>query len=371
MKNWLWSMLVAPLLLSPYVNGAYLESDGYPEPARQTPDKVLPPPARSGPEAAVTRLARQVRVGSPWHYRGLTIFPLSLDSPPSRPDILTLDEAVARDWLVLQEKADAQVSEIRVRNASSRRVFLMSGEILAGGRQNRLVQDDVLLPPNSDFIAVRVYCGEHDRWQPVTDRFRSPETLAAPSLRKGAAAGASQDAIWREIDEQRAKMGVESPTRSYQQIYDEPSVQRELDDCFARFREVPSARTVGAVAMFGNRVVAADIFSDPALFSRLWRKLVRAYAVEYAPFKGDDEFRAPEGDARDFIDKILSARFNEQYTPGSGALVVIAGSVSGKALVWDDEAVHVALFPRDYAPQPVSPPPPHPVPVPMPRPMWR
>ena len=344
-------MALAVSLLAGAALAAYLESDGGrdsspPPPVR--PHPMPPRPPLPEPENAVTRLVRQVEVGRPSRYRQLTVFPLRLN-PTTSSDIRTLDEAIGRDWLVIEEKSDAQVGSVRVRNASSQYVLLMSGEMLRGGKQNRMVRDDVLMPPHSEFMEVPVYCGERERWStPPSVRFESAKSLAGASLRANAAAGASQDAIWGEIAEQSARMKVASPTRDYQQVYDEPGVRRSLDEYFDHLRDVPSSSTVGAVVLLGDDVLGADLFSDPELFSRLWRKIVDSYAVD-AIARGDrGEWRGRDAEVRAFLDRALSARFHEQYTPGAGTGLSVAGSARGAALVWQGTAVHVALFGREY-----------------------
>lgn len=352
-----WLAGVLPLFALSSVFGAYLDSD-YKEADIRRPERPpeiispipLPRP-RPEPQNPVTDLIRRIEVGTPYRYAGLTVFPLVARQAGSREGIRTLDEAIRNDWIVVREKDSAQVSELHVRNDSRHMVFLMAGEIVAGGRQNRVIREDVLLPARSGFIEVPVYCIEQDRWAGKTEKFSSPASMAHQELRKSAMSGESQDRIWREAATKADSMGVSSKTRNYQEIYDDRDVRRRVDSAVARFDRCVRRDTVGAVSVVGDRIVSCDIFADPALFSRLWSKLCRSYAIEDMSAI-DAESRHWHGfvpgistrDVERFLADAMRSHYENRSTPGAGRAFRISGSVTGAAIVWDSEAVHAALF---------------------------
>ncbi|MEI6808833.1 MAG: DUF6569 family protein [bacterium] len=352
--------------------GAYLDSDysgidsSRPDPR---PEVIRPIPLpRPFPESRnpVTDLIRRVEVGSPYRYAGLTVFPLLVSRAVSREDIRSLDEALRNDWIIIREKDNAQVSELHVRNESRHMVFLMAGEIVAGGRQNRVIREDVLLPARSGFVEVPVYCLEQERWEGKAQTFSSPESMAHQGLRQSAVAGDSQDIIWKEAAAKAESVGVSSKTRNYQEIYESRDVRSRIDNAVSRFDRFVRRDTIGAVAVVGDQIISCDIFSDPGLFSRLWTKLCRSYALE--------DISAVDGDARRwrnystslsardverFLSDALRADYDYRSTPGGGRAVRIGGAVNGAAIIWDSEAVHAAMFPGFRSS-------PRPVPIPMP-----
>jgi hypothetical protein len=206
----------------------------------------------------------------------------------------------------------------------------------------------VLLSAESGWVAVPVYCGEKERWSQVHEEFRSPSAVVDQRLRKMAAGAESQGRIWGEIEGQLSGAGVSAPTRRYDEIYRDRSVNRQLDECVERFRPLPRRQSVGVVVASGGRIVGCDVFSDPDLFSRLWDKICRSYAMEVV-HEGrswsDEKWTGPgERDARTFVDRMLSASISERSTPGAGRGVRLSGSVEGGGLVWRDRCVHVAAF---------------------------
>ena len=336
---------------------AYLESDGGPraEPPELVPPRPVPPlPPRPGPGLGLRELVQRVQVGAPHSYRRLTVYPLLLRGGGRR-DALTLDEALSCGDLVVREREQGEVARVMVSNESRRPVFLMAGEILLGGRQNRIVRDDVLLPPHSGFVAIPVYCGEQDRWQGPEPVFKSAGALAAPSVRRMAGAAESQDRIWREIDGQLAQAEVRAPTRSYQQLYDDARLKGELDRCVAEFRPCCPPETVGCVILDGWRILGVELFSDASLFDRLWPRIIRSYGAPVvcrevpADLPRWDERREWGGDRiRGFLNSLLDAGFAPRYTPGLGELFDIRGPAHGTGLEEGGGLVHAAAFPEVY-----------------------
>ncbi len=346
--------------------GAYLESDAGPldrSSETEPPRRIIRPAPVPEPENPVVQLIRRLEVDKPEQYRDIMVFPLVLRGSEST-GIRTLDEALSRNWITIREKDTAQVSEILIRNDAKYQVFLMSGEIIAGGRQNRIIRDDVLLPPASDFLSVPVYCGEKERWAGPRETFSSAPAMADHGIRKMAAGAEPQGNIWKEIDEKLEAAKVKAPTRNYQQIYEDRAVTRQLDKAVAEFRRIPRRNTVGAVVVSGDRIVCCDVFSDPELCSRLWDKICRSYVMESVLRIGDLEERdarvrerwhshVDQDDVRRALNLALQARFTPDHTPGDGQRFRISGTVEGNALTWRNIVVHAVLFPDTVRPMPM------------------
>ncbi len=324
---------------------AYLDSSGSGE--TQIPPPLIRPLPLPAPEHPIHTRIRTVQPGTPVHYRNLTIYPLYSTRTSHQDHILSLDEALSHGGLTIRERDNARVGEILVRNDSARPLFLMTGEILTGGKQNRIIQQDTLLMARSDFTAIPVYCGEKARWNRGNRGFISGRTIAEPRLRKMAAQAESQDAIWKEIEGSIIKARVSSKTANYQAVYEDTHTQAELDRATACFRHLPGKRTVGLVAVANNRIVGCDLFSDPKLLSALWDKICRSYAMHAL------QHPLPRSPARiniavhtitPFLNSALASRLTPQHAVGIGESTRISGRVNGHGLTWRDEVVHLALF---------------------------
>ncbi len=361
MKKLQWIVFILMIAVSATpAPGAYLESDEpgqaqetheheapRPEPEQVAPPKTWPVPPRG--YEPVLKQVRSLEVGEPCQIHGCTFYPLiSSAFPGHQPRIAILEEALNQGLLDIHEKKQAQVAEIMVRNRSRQSVFIMAGEILVGGRQDRIVRCDVLLPLASGFLPVPVYCGEQHRWAGSKASFESKGHITGGRLRGMVATKESQEQVWQEIDRSLKQAGVASPTRDYQQVYDDERAQKMLDACCRGFRPLVRRNVVGVTALHHSRILGVDVFEDHDLFQRMWEKVIRSYAMDviWEPPMVNRRL-APAPDILLFIRNILTARFTAEPTVGEGAAWSIRDHrLHGHALVLNGRPVHTAVYPK-------------------------
>jgi hypothetical protein len=278
----IFRLLLLGLSAIPMAHAAYLESDR--DPAATTTSPTIHPPQPHPPtpppaDNPLRSLLRQVEVGEPLRYRTLTLFPLTLRSGTDS-NIVSLDGAMARGWLTIQEQDTPSVPTLRTRNNGRSPVFLMAGEILLGGKQNRIIKEDLLLPAESGFVDVPVYCGEQHRWEDGKQTFRAAGNMAGGQVRSMAAKAAPQAEVWQSIDAQISAAKVEAPTRNYQAVYDDAEAKRVATEAVEKLRPVQLRETVGVVVFSRGSVLSCDLFSDPDLLAQIWNKIVQSHAVD-------------------------------------------------------------------------------------------
>src|SRR5205823_6905971 len=84
------------------------------------------------------------------------------DTLPNRP-FLTLQEALDQKKAVVNETSN--VNQLTVENvAGDVEIFLMTGDIVKGGKQDRAIAFDMIIPPKSGAIPIGSFCVEHGRW---------------------------------------------------------------------------------------------------------------------------------------------------------------------------------------------------------------
>lgn len=334
------------------VQAAYLENQSDSPAIREfvPPGRIPDPMPESREGNPLRRLLQRVEIGRPQHSGGLSVFPILLRDSGDLGGVRTLDEALSRGWITIREQEQARVSEVVVRNESRHPVFMMAGEMLGGGRQDRIIRNDVLVRANGETVTVPVYCGEQNRWKGDRESFDSAPYLAGQAMRSMAARGESQEAIWGEIDHRLKSAGVSAPTRSYQSLYGDRDTRRHIDAVVDCFHGVRTRRTVGLVILFSGQVVSGDLFGDPDLCERLWDKIIRSHAA-------DGELREPgrrvketmiDGSStvvRRFLEELSWTGQRRESTPGAGECFVLSGRVDGHVLVWNDGLVHASAFP--------------------------
>ncbi|MEW6687397.1 MAG: DUF6569 family protein [Candidatus Edwardsbacteria bacterium] len=318
--------------------------------------------AQASEEAPILRLINQIRVERPHTYKNLTIFPLTLTKFSDERDYLTLDEAVKESYLRISELSSAEVNEVLVENRSKYFVFLLASELLAGCKQDRMVANDCLLPPQSGKIHLKVYCTEHGRWQATSESFKSLGAAPHLSMRQLAKETKSQERVWNEVESKQAELGVTSaPTGAFKSVLDDKEVQQRCQPYFDEFSGIPrlnyggqtrlSRNVCGVVVAVGNEILCADIFTNPSLFRKLWFKLLKSYVLDVLnrPIRNCDLSRR---DIERFVEIVLEADFRAGETDGVGRAVEIYSSrLSGSALIYQDCVIHCDLFPKTMIPR--------------------
>lgn len=263
--------------------------------------------------------------------------------PPAQ--ILTLDEARAASALTVTERAQASVPELIADNHGKSYVLLLAGEILIGGKQNRVLREDLLLPPFSGPRNIGVYCVEQGRWNEGRKDFESRSSVVQPSVRSEVIGKAPQSRIWSGVAAASRELRASSPTGSYQAIYDKPEVRAHLDTATRRLDPAVVPRAIGAAIFVGSRVAGVDCFDSPRLFAREWPKLLRAYALDaYGGAPGWDETAA-----RKRVESLMRGAARAQGSlrgnAGVGQLFEFGVERSrGAALLFEGAVIHLAIL---------------------------
>jgi hypothetical protein len=308
--------------------------------------------ARALPGEEVRQLIEALEVGEPLYYENLTIIPVYAAGIDDHGGYTTLDEALARGRLEITELAGGTVPQVRMCNRSGDRIFIMGGEILTGGRQDRIVGRDVLLAPGARDIIVPVYCVEQGRWTYETEAFGSKANLGTPELRAEGqkADGESQTRIWSHVSAISDLAGSPSPTKRFQEAYETGEVSRKISEVRKRMEDIPRLcpDAIGAVIGVGNHITSVDIFSNPQMFRRLWPKILRSSALALVW-----EHRwgtLTQADAIGFLRRLHDRTYVSKPAISLGfELTAIDSEVNVNALVYGGAVIHLAGFPEDPA----------------------
>ncbi|MGI9103536.1 MAG: ARPP-1 family domain-containing protein [Terriglobales bacterium] len=291
------------------------------------------------------------RVLSPIRHGNLAIFPVVAGSTHDTSQFITLDEGLKSGEVVVTEagritplirrgprpipRGGAEVNRLVLVNNSDHPLLLLAGEIVTGGKQDRVIGKDRLIPAHSDPVDLSVFCVEPGRWTEMSTNFKTMGSqMAQPSVRNQAMAKKDQQAVWDSVAVARegAAVGGAAPvaaelhaTSSYARVMENKEVQKRVDEIAAPMqrdyqsliRELRSRNAVGVVAAVNGRIIWADIFASTTLLEKYWPKLVRSYAAEamvvrttFAPEKEDQ--RA----AQAFLDDLDGRRQTSEVEPG-------------------------------------------------------
>ena len=279
----------------------------------------------------------------------LEVFPVVGARPHDTSQLLTLDEGVRSGEVTVAEASDerglvrpgqvipprrhAEVNRLVLYNNSSRPLLLLAGEIVTGGKQDRVIGADRIVPPKSGPIDLSVFCVEPGRWVGSTDKFGSMQAqMAQPSVRTPAMAAKDQGAVWDNVGAANRRMaenvgtdaGVMGGVTSYAKVFASAPVREKLatyggseQDQSSLIAELRAQGAVGVVVAVNGRVIWADIFASTDLLSKYWPKLYKSYVAEAmtSPHYMQTQ-NVTEHDAQDFINNFDGVHEVVETEPG-------------------------------------------------------
>jgi hypothetical protein len=269
-----------------------------------------------------------------------------IDGEKLRGGWLTLDQAVSRGVLRLTEKGtDGSVPIVVAENTSmDEHVFLMAGEVIAGGKQTRAVRQDVVLAPGQR-IDLGVFCVERHRWR-GDSKFGSATQLVPQSIGKELRRGADQSRIWAEVSRNNRALGAENPTASLELALKSRVVNDKLTQVRGEIVPEMPRGTVGYIFVTRGRAVGAEMFGREDIARAMLPKLVDAYAVDFV-LQGDPvATRRERGHhvASEFLDRLQRIGSRRSTTPGSGSGIrTRAGGLLGDGVSLSGVVVHYGV----------------------------
>ena len=343
------------------------------------------------------------RIAEPIVYENMSVFPVFAVKGADTSGFITLDEGLSSgDVLVTEQGSDilrrsrgdgypnprpwseypasqinsASVNSLVLVNRGKKPLLLLAGELVSGGKQDRIIAKDRIVPVGAPPLPLDVFCVEHGRWSSGS-QFAAGNLMVHPSVREAAAVKQAQAEVWAAVrngstfpgsvsetvtvegqaaavagGSVRANPGASdsvtngvagrnpataprlsreaisgtvasaAPTQAYQKIYNSSplgtsvnSFAEEIQRRFATAYNAKGPQPVGVVIAYGGEVAWADVFASPELFARYWPKLVRSYSVE-ALARPQFHEHATLADARDFLQP-LKGREEAETEPGA------------------------------------------------------
>jgi len=211
---------------------------------------------------------------------------------------------------------------------------LLAGEIVTGGKQDRIVGKDRIVPSETE-ADLSVFCVEPGRWTETTANFGAMGGLmVAPSVRNKAMATKNQSEVWNEVNKAKednyraldaapAAQAEVQGTSSYARVMNNQDVKKRVDAIAVpiehsyqnEIRELRDRNAVGVVVAVNGRIIWADLFASTSLLEKYWPKLVRSYASEAVNTSGGGETVGVKA-AQEYLDRLEGRREISESEPG-------------------------------------------------------
>jgi hypothetical protein len=280
------------------------------------------------------------RVSGPVVHENLAVYFIHGKSAPGKVP-LTLEEAMVKGVVKVRETSN--VNQLEIENLGNDEVFVQSGDIVKGGKQDRTLMVSLVLPPKSGSVPIASFCVEEGRWAargredarsfstasaavpsremklaikapmpaaPAVDPTSSsdPTRLRTILIRPGEnETGARQQQVWESVRQTQAKLagGVGAQVRSAQSA---SSLQlaleneRLLDVQKGYLASLKSAGEraddiIGFVFAVNGELNSADVYPSNGLFRKMWTKLLTASVIEAIGHKAGTAAAPPSVEA--------------------------------------------------------------------------
>ncbi len=233
-------------------------------------------------------------ISGPFTHENLSLFLLRGGDTFDGSRFIPLDEAMEQKCVIVHETGN--VGQLEVENLSELLdLYVQAGDVVKGGRQDRTLGVDFVLPAKSGRVPVPSFCVESGRWrrragEDVHSVSSSKSYLSSKKLRMAAKMSKSQGEVWEHVAETQehlsASLGsslhdMASPT-SYQLTVENEDLLKRKEDYRAALAKIldDAPDAVGYAFVINGAINTADVYGSGTLFRKLWMKLLDAAILE-------------------------------------------------------------------------------------------
>ena len=243
--------------------------------------------------AQLTYKTLAVEFDSGWTYKNLTLIPIRFRAEayplfyfPAK--IISLREALQNGKLKIKElyfQNDAQVRTLSVENTGDNFVLIEDGEIISGGKQDRMIAESKIIYPKEKDQFISVFCIEQNRWNKRAKQFKYAGN-GDDDLKKIMDLTNQQQFIWREIDRRLTMKGQVSKTSAYLELNNtNPSLDTGYINFFTRKMQASDSLFAGFIAITDTAVINCEVFGSTTLTTTSFNNMLSGW-VSSALFNG-------------------------------------------------------------------------------------
>lgn len=283
-------------------------------------------------------------IGRPITKFGVSIYPVY------RWDGFDIDHVVMppNDLVKIREMESPTVPTLVVENNNGTAVVLFAGETLEGGRQQRVLNQTVVLPPMS-VTEIPVSCVEQGRWHGAQE-FRGVGRMSPSNVRRSAVRG-FQHEVWNEVEQLLVSRSVRSNTMALDDFFGDIDVEADAKrrDKIAKVAKWgPLAGQSGIVVTQGNQIQSVDLFGSQQFLDVMWPKMIESALGTAAPTSVTTSRRDSGDRVLKFLSRLGKTMDESPRTRSTGLgehIRIENASMTGQALLLDGALVHASAFP--------------------------
>jgi len=224
-----------------------------------------------------------------YHYQNLQLYPIYANAAfaaehKSVGKYVTLKDALEEKKVAITESNGGEVNTLIIENTSKDTIMVLSGEVVQGGKQDRMIAQDFILYPKSGKKGISVFCVEHGRWQPKDQgmEFKKYYTISSNEVRKAATIKKDQHEVWKKVAETTDANKANTATGTLTALKESGDFSKELKKYTDYFDNLilPERDIIGVIAVSGDSILGCDMFATHDLLAEHYESLVNSYATE-------------------------------------------------------------------------------------------
>jgi hypothetical protein len=239
----------------------------------------------------------EVQYDSVWIYKNLKLIPVRFTGAPGQKNmamqpsenVFSLSDAMKQKKVSVKElvsKEGSDRSVLTVKNLSNDSILINRGEVISGGKQDRIVAETTIVPPGKEKKYLNVFCAEKGRWDNKRKPFRYFAS-ADQKLKKVMDVKRTQKDVWKAIDEQYKAERKQTETWAYKEVSKSAAL---IDTGYIKFftrKFLESDRNFcGFIAVTDNSIIGCDLYANADLNNVQYQSNLSSY-VSVAVQQGD------------------------------------------------------------------------------------
>ncbi len=241
-----------------------------------------------------------------------------------------LSEAMEQKQVTVKETGS--VNKLAIDNNSSDYIFIHSGDIVKGGKQDRTISYDVIIEPNAKNVPLESFCVEQSRWQKrgnetVSSFSENTKMLSSRDLKLAAKHEKNQSKVWSKVSEQKTHLSEKLSARkgysvdvsdnesdsSLQLTLESKELQKDKDTIYKKFESlIDTPNAIGYGYTINGEIYGVEVYNNKQLFRDLWDKILESVIVEAISKEGEEVVQ--EKTQKDILAYMKAVKVNDKKT---------------------------------------------------------
>ncbi|WP_405205221.1 ARPP-1 family domain-containing protein [Aquimarina sp. LLG6339-5] len=269
------------------------------------------------------QITEEIKIKEGIRVQNLTLFMITGEGKISGDIYKTLSEAMNTREVTVKETGN--VNQLLLDNNSDDYIFIHSGDIVKGGKQDRTISYDVIIPPKAKNVELQSFCVEQGRWrqrgnETLSSFASNTKMLSSRELKLAARHEKNQSKVWGKVAEQKDRLNDNlsrkngktvnvannASNTSLQLALESDELDSAKKEYYNKFKDLLTTdNTIGYAYAINGKVYAVEIYNNQRLFKNLWDKILESIIVEAISEQNDKDYEAcTVKDVTKFMDAI-------------------------------------------------------------------